>query len=138
MLVASFVWGACNSNGNKGHMKQDKRAAETVGGWLYFYTMNGNYDSIYNLMSDDYYKKTSKEQLANYIKQKESKLGAVKNFVVKEWSLNEAKDTHPEANYVLKYDVEYDRGKSEETLYLSREDKQVKIVDYEVESEDLN
>ncbi len=131
LVVPFFI--ACNSNATKGGLKQDERAAEAVGGWLYYYSMNKNYDSIYNLMGQDYFSKSSKEELKNYLLEKEAKLGEIKTFEIKDWQKNTSTDeANAEAHYVLKYDVEYDKGKSEETLYLSKEGKKLKITDYEV------
>ncbi|MBW3519684.1 hypothetical protein [Flavobacterium sp. NKUCC04_CG] len=131
LAVPFFI--ACNSNVTKGGLKQDERAAEAVGGWLYYYSMNKNYDSIYNLMGDDYFAKSSKEKLKNYLLEKEAKLGEIKTFEIKDWQKNTSTDeSNADAHYVLKYNVEYANGKSEEILYLSKEGKDLKITDYKV------
>ncbi|WP_430612309.1 hypothetical protein [Flavobacterium sp. JP2137] len=131
LVVPLFV--ACNSNAKSGGLRQDERAAEAIGGWLYYYSMNKNYDSIYNLMGQDYFAKTSKEQLKNYIIEKEEKLGEIKTFEIKDWKKHQAEgDSDIDAQYVLRYKVEYVNGASEETLYLSKEDGDLKIMDYKV------
>lgn len=136
LVVPFFI--ACNSNTKKGGLRQDERAAEAVGGWLYYYSMNKNYDSIYNLMGKSYFDKSTKEQLKTYLMDKEQKLGEIRTFEIKDWKKNTSTaEDNAHALYVLKYDVEYANGKSEETLYLSKEGKELKITDYEVSSSGL-
>ncbi|MCP1995849.1 hypothetical protein [Flavobacterium sp. HSC-61S13] len=136
LVVPFFI--ACNSNATKGGLRQDERAAEAVGGWLYYHSMNKNYDSIYNLMSKDYFVNSSKDKLKTYLIEKESKLGDIKTFEITDWEKNTStNEANVDAQYVLRYKVEYVNGKSDETLYLSKEGKDLKITDYQVESAGL-
>lgn len=130
---------SCNFNANikKENNIRDKQAAESVVGFLYLYTANKQFDSIPKLMSKDFYKLVTKEELHSYLVNKEEKLGDFKDFTLKDWKTTETSGTDPKTEYILIYDVTYSNGQAEESISLVKENEKVKIFGYNVNSPDL-
>lgn len=119
---------SCDSN-KKGHKAGDKIAGEKVAGWYYYHSMNQAYDSIPKLLSNDYFDQSSKLALQEKVKKRNNELGAITSFTLLDWEASKVKeDNKRNTNYVFVYDVNYERGKGEETIHLERKDHKTLIT----------
>lgn len=135
-LLFASVLSSCNFSANvkKENDVVDKEAAESTVGLFYLYTTNKKYDSIPNLMSNEFYKLVSKEELNTYLLNKEKKLGDFKDFTLKDWKTTRTSGTDSKTEYLLIYDVTYSNAHAEESISLVKENEKVRIFGYNVNS----
>lgn len=136
IIFISFLT-ACNFSANvkNENSLQDKNDAESIAGKLYLYTSRKNYESILKLLSRDFYNVASKEQFLEFLKAKEEKLGEYKEFTLLDWKTTNNKGTNSKTEYILLYKVVYSKYQSEEKISLIKENNEVKILGYNVNSE---
>lgn len=137
MVLFISILTSCNFSVNvkNDNKLEDKQDAESVVGQLYLYTARKEYDSILKLMSKDFYKVASKEKFLEFLKAKERKLGKYKDFTLKNWKTTSKKGADSKTEYILIYKVVYSNHESEEKISMVKENNEVKILGYNVNSE---
>lgn len=138
-LCLIYFLSSCNFSANvkKENDVQDKDAAESTVGLFYIYMTNKTYDSIPKLMSNEFYKLVSEEELRVYLINKEKKLGEFKDYTLKDWKTTKTSGTESKTEYLLIYDVVYSNAHAEESISLVKEIEKVKILGYNVNSPEL-
>ncbi|TAE62270.1 MAG: hypothetical protein EAY77_07775 [Flavobacteriia bacterium] len=136
VLFISFLT-SCNFSANVKYENrlQDKDDAESIAGELYLYTSRKDYESILKLVSDDFYKISSKGKFLEFLKAKDEKLGKYKDFTLINWKTTTKKGTDSKTEYLLIYKVKYSKYVSEEKISMIKENNEVKILGYNVSSE---
>jgi hypothetical protein len=133
IIIAVFYSCDFNVKVEEKNSRFDKVQAENVGALFYYHTANKNYDSILKLMGENFYKISSQEELKDFLIDKEKKYGAFKDTNLKHWESNTIKDGQSKTEYLLVYEVSYEKYKTIEKLSLIKEGEKVKIFGYHID-----
>ncbi len=129
LLFVSAGLVSCDFSVNKKNKIGDKVSGEKIAGWYYYHVMDGSYDSLPQLMAEDFYSNKTQEGFVQELKERASELGPIQSFTLKEWetlNVKTRKDNDTEFQFV--YDIDYEKGKGEETILLERKDHKIKIT----------
>lgn len=131
-IAAGLV--SCNFSMKKKNSVGDKVSGEKVAGWYYYHVMNNNFDSIPNLMTDEYKSKVSVADLENQFRNREAELGQIVSFTLRDWETSKVKTrNNNETKFIFVYDIQYDKGEGEEKIYMERKNHRIRINEVEFE-----
>lgn len=126
---------SCNFNSTYLNREEDKQDAEKVANQFYTLLQKKDFQKIDPLLSNRFKATTSKEKLNAYLTGGLNKLGEIKSKKLDHWESRVIKGTNASANYVLYYVVERTKFQSKETINLTAENDQIKILGYNVNSD---
>ena len=126
---------SCNFNSTYINREEDKKDAEKIANQFYTLLQKKEYQKLDTLLSNRFKATTSKEKLNAYLTGGLNKLGEIKSTKLDHWESRVVKGTSTSANYVLYYVVERAKFKSQETINLTAENNQIKILGYNVNSD---
>lgn len=135
LLCLLFAATSCNFNSTYLNREEDKQDAEKVANQFYTLLQKKDFQKIDPLLSNRFKATTSKEKLNAYLTGGLNKLGEIKSKKLDHWESRVIKGTNASANYVLYYVVERTKFQSKETINLTAENDQIKILGYNVNSD---
>jgi hypothetical protein len=120
------------------NQESDRADGDKVSNALYSLLSEDKFDETDRLFGEEFFKITSKEQLRAIFEKTRSALGKFKGNKLGEWETVETSGSVNRTDYVMKYEVEYEKGMALETVRLMKKgDGPVKIVGYHVNSDAL-
>ena len=125
---------SCNFSGNITYENEvaEKEAAENVTAMFYLFLGRDDFESTLSLVSESFFKVSSKDDLILFLKSKREKLGKYKDFELQDWKTHRVKGTNNETFYLFVYKIKYENGETIEKLKLVREKEGIKINGYDV------
>ena len=133
LLIAS----SCNFNSTYLNREEDKKEAEKVADQFYTLVEKNDLKNLSPLLSNQFKAVTSTEKLNDYLTGTINKLGEIKSKKLDHWETKVIRGSNPSANYVLYYVVERAKFQAKETVTLTAENDQIKVLGYNVNSEGL-
>ncbi|MGN8057339.1 hypothetical protein ACTJKN_13760 [Pedobacter sp. 22163] len=133
LLIAS----SCNFNSTYLNREEDKKDAEKVADQFYTLVEKNDLKNLNPLLSNQFKAVTSTQKLNDYLTGTANKLGAIKSQKLDHWETKVIRGSNPSATYVLYYIVERTKFQAKETVTLTAENDQIKILGYNVNSEGL-
>jgi hypothetical protein len=132
-----FIATSCNFNSTYLNREEDKKEAEKVADQFYTLVEKNDLKNLSPLLSDQFKAATSTQKLNNYLTGTANKLGEIKSKKLDHWETKVIRGSNPSAKYVLYYVVERAKFQAKETVTLTAENDQIKILGYNVNSEGL-
>lgn len=135
IIVFVLVLCSCNFGVNsvQTNKEADKEQAEAVAAKLYWHTLNNEFDKIPELFGATFYKGNTKEGLRNFLLKKKEMYGNFIEFNLKDWNTRLVQGTNSSSEYVLVYEVQYEKKTVIEKVSMIRENNIIKIVGYYVD-----
>ncbi|MBO9583464.1 MAG: hypothetical protein J7574_04825 [Flavobacterium sp.] len=136
IAVGIIFLSSCNFNANVNFKdeREEKNNAESTAALFYSAISSNKIETAIELFSDSLYKNSvEKEKLKLFLIQKKEKVGDFKDYNLKEWKTARAIGTDSRREYLLIYNVKYDRLETIETIILVNEKGKVKIWNYNVD-----
>lgn len=133
-LTILILFISCNFNANfsSENEESDKSEALSIAGFFYLHMANKSHDSILNLMSNEFYKVTSKDEFIKFLKNKDSLLGDYKDMKLLSCKTLRVSGTNPKTEYYLIFKIRYSRRQVEENISMINEKGLVKIIGYSI------
>lgn len=125
----------CHFNAKYVNDISDKEVAEKVTDSLHKLTENRDFKGVDALCSKQFLAVSGKEGLLNILVKVQKKLGDFKSSRILEWKTSRVEGANPSNSYHFVYEVEYQNYKAIETIDLIKEDKKVKILAYNINSD---
>lgn len=118
--------------------QSDKREAEKVMDKYFDNLLLDKENENLVLYSEEFFKKGTKEQMAEQEKLIKNKLGKVLGKELKHWETSVVSGTSPKSEYAFIYEIQREKHSSLETFYLIKEESDsIKIHTHNIESEGL-
>ncbi|MDQ0641356.1 hypothetical protein QF042_004921 [Pedobacter sp. W3I1] len=137
LLCLFFTLTGCNFNSAYLNREEDKKDAEKVADQFYALVEKNDLKNLSPLLSDQFKATTSTQKLNDYLTGAVNKLGEIKNKKLDHWETKVIRGSNPSAKYVLYYVVERAKFQAKETVTLTAENDQIKVLGYNVNSEGL-
>ncbi|WP_426327555.1 hypothetical protein [Pedobacter sp. R-06] len=132
-----FIATGCNFNSAYLNREEDKKDAEKVADQFYTLVEKNDLKNLGPLLSNQFKAVTSAQKLNDYLTGTANKLGDIKSKKLDHWETKVIRGSNPAAKYVLYYVVERAKFQAKETVTLTAENDQIKILGYNVNSEGL-
>lgn len=134
MCLIIFLLSACNFNANMSYENEEteKENAESIIAMFYLHIGRNDFDNVFDLFSDSFYKVSSKNNLKEFLIDKRNKLGDFKDYTLKDWKTHRVKGTNAITEYLLIYKVKYSNNEVIEKITLIKENNDIKICGYDV------
>ncbi|AJA70246.1 MULTISPECIES: hypothetical protein [Myroides] len=132
LLFAALVFMSC-TNAKKSRELGDQQAGEKIIGWYYYNVKQGLYDSIPNLVDDDFFNSDQKAKLVEDLKAKKEKFGKLDSFTMDKWEMTDRDKKAKTKDFYFEYKVKYENEPETitEKIYLSQEGNDLKISKFE-------
>ncbi|MGN7988044.1 hypothetical protein ACTJKC_11930 [Pedobacter sp. 22226] len=127
----------CNFNSTYLNREEDKKDAEKVTNEFYKVLEKKEFGKLTPFFSPRFTAVTKPEKLNEFLVATTNKLGEIKSKKLDHWESKVVKGSNASANYVLYYIVERTKFQSKETITLTAENNQIKILGYNVNSEGM-
>lgn len=137
LLCLFFALTGCNFNSTYLNREEDKKDAEKVADQFYTLLEKNDLKNINPLLSNQFKAVTSAQKLNDYLTGTIKKLGEIKSKKLDHWETKVIRGSNPSAKYVLYYIVERAKFQAKETVTLTAENDQIKVLGYNVNSEGL-
>ena len=132
-----FIATGCNFNSAYLNREEDKIEGEKVADQFYALLQQKDLKNINPLLSNQFKAVTSAQKLNDYLTGTVKKLGEIKSKKLDHWETKVIRGSNPSAKYVLYYVVERAKFQAKETITLTAENDQIKVLGYNVNSEGL-
>lgn len=132
-----FIATGCNFNSAYLNREEDKKEGEKVADQFYALLQQKDLKKLSPILSNQFKAVTSTQKLNDYLTGTVNKLGEIKSKKLDHWETKVIRGSNPSANYVLYYVVERTKFQAKETLTLTAENDQIKVLGYNVNSEGL-
>ncbi|WP_447635421.1 DUF4019 domain-containing protein [Flavobacterium microcysteis] len=126
---------SCTINGTNQNEESEKIEAEKTAEQLYDYISKKDFLSTEKLFSEKFYAVSSKENLHDILEKTNKVLGNYERRELLDWKTSRTIGTNPKSEYLLIYEVKYQKFKAKETITLLKEDGIIKIIGYHVNSD---
>lgn len=135
IIFLALILCSCNFSVNsvQTNKESDKEQAEAVAAKLYWHTLNNEFDKIPELFGATFYKENKKEDLVDFLLKKKEVQGNFIEFNLKDWSTKLVSGTNPLSEYILVYEVKYEKKTVIEKISMIQEKNRIKIVGYYVD-----
>lgn len=133
LLIAS----SCNFNSTYLNREEDKKDAEKVADQFYTFVEKNDLKNLSHLLSNQFKAVTNAQKLNDYLTGTANKLGEIESKKLDHWETKVIRGSNASARYVLYYIVERAKFQAKETVTLTAENDQIKILGYNVNSEGL-
>lgn len=135
ILILYLLLISCNFSGNITYENEiaEKEDAESITAMFYLFLGRDDFESTVELISESFFKVSSKDNLILFLKNKRKKLGKYEDFVLQDWKTHRVKGTNNETLYLFIYKVKYENGETVEKLKLAKEKEGIKIYGYDVD-----
>ncbi|WP_316847052.1 hypothetical protein [Pedobacter psychrodurus] len=137
LLFLLFSLSSCNFNSTYLNREEDKKDAEKVSDQFYALLEQKDFKKLSPLLSNQFKAVTSTPKLNDYLTGIVNKLGEIKSKKLDHWESKVIRGSNASSNYVLYYIVERVKFQSKETVTLTGENNQIKVLGYNVNSEGL-
>jgi len=127
---------SCNLTGTQINQLSDKEDGEKIANNLFSALRDNNYKSAERLFGKEFFSATPKDSLYIIFRKTREHLGEFKGNKLIDWRTNEISGTINKTEYLLVYEVEYDKHKSSETISMLKkgDNGPIKIIGYHVQS----
>ena len=125
----------CNINATYNNRVEDKDDALKVAVAFYNLVQSKDYVNTYPLYSKKFLEVTDMTKMEKMLQAFTEKLGAIDNFRLDHWETQVVTGTNPSSNYALYFVVSRRKFSSRETFILTKEEGEIKINGYQVDSE---
>ncbi|ARS42783.1 hypothetical protein CA265_25205 [Sphingobacteriaceae bacterium GW460-11-11-14-LB5] len=132
-----FIATSCNFNSAYLNREEDKKEGEKVADQFYALLQQKDLKKLSPILSNQFKAVTSTQKLHDYLIGTINKLGEIKSKKLDHWETKVIRGSNPSANYVLYYVVERAKFQAKETVTLTAENDQIKVLGYNVNSEGL-
>lgn len=136
-LVASIshICSSCHFNSTFINREEDENEAEKITNRFYHLIKTNEYSKTYPLFSNAFFTVTDTVKLNNMFLTTYEKLGPIEALTVSKWETRVIQGTDSKSEYVLQYFVKRKNFDSKETITLTKENEQIKILGYKVNSD---
>jgi len=136
-LIGIFLLlNSCHFNNQYLDREQDKNEAENVSNVFYTALINDKINkSAFDLFSNKFWKTTDKDTFKTRLVNVQEKLGKLKEVKLDHWNTKVIEGSNPTAKYELYYLNTYEKYKAKETITLEKENNDIKIIGYNVNSD---
>ncbi|TCD21055.1 hypothetical protein EZ456_19170 [Pedobacter psychrodurus] len=135
LLCLLFALTSCNFNSTYINREEDKKDAEKVANEFYKLLEKKEYNKIDPFFSTQFKAVTNLGKLKKFLSATSDKLGEIKSEKLDHWESKVIRGSNASAHYVLYYIVERAKFQAKETVTLTAENDQIKILGYNVNSE---
>jgi len=112
-----------------------REKAEKIADSLYSHINKQQYEKCERLFSDKFFEVTGKNGLRDIFLKTRKSLGEYNSKKLIDWKTTRIEDTDSHIDYLLIYNVRYEKYEAMETIRLLNEDNTIKIIAYNVDSE---
>jgi hypothetical protein len=137
LLCLLFSLTACNFNSTYLNREEDKKEAEKVADQFYTLLEQKDLKKISPLLSNQFKAVTNPQKLNDYLTGTINKLGEIKSKKLDHWESKVTRGSNASFRCVLYYIIERSKFQSKETVTLTAENNQIKILGYNVNSDGL-
>jgi hypothetical protein len=134
-LVLSISSCTYNVNAISKNNIEDKEDAEKITNALYESIQNEDLEKAHVYFSKRFLEVTNKDELDSIIIKTNNQLGKIIKVELMEWKTEVKKGTSPVSDYALTYKIGREKYESEELIILQKENGEIKILVYRVNSE---
>jgi hypothetical protein len=134
-LVLSISSCTYNVNAISKNNIEDKEDAEKITNALYESIQNEDLEKAHVYFSKRFLEVTNKDELDSIIIKTNNQLGKIIKVELMEWKTEVKKGTSPLSDYALTYKIGREKYESEELIILQKENGEIKILVYRVNSE---
>jgi len=131
----SYLFFSCRFNSTFINREQDKDDAEKITNQFYDFLKANEYSKTYSLFSNSFFEVTDTTKLKNMYTTMHEKLGFIENISLDKWETKIVRGTDAKSIYVLQYFVKRKNFDSRETITLTKENEQIEIYGYKVNSD---
>ncbi len=126
---------SCHFNDQYLDREEDKNDAEKITSEFYKNLQNHDSIALFKLFSDKFWGNTDSIKFYKDISNIEGKLGKLEKIELDHWNTRVVEGTDPISEYVLYYLNKYEKHEAKETINLLKENGQIKIVGYNINSD---
>ncbi len=134
-ILIGFSLTSCHFNTTYSNREEDKKDAEKITSQFYDLVKQNDYTKTYKLFSEKFFAITDTVKLNNIFRTTVEKLGAIESMTLDKWETNVVKGTDEKSDYALQYIVKHKRFDSKETFTLTKENGEIKIIGYNINSD---
>jgi len=139
LLIISFLLMSCSFNQTFSNRESDKNEAEKISRKFYWELLyGGNQDDLYKLFGEQFFAVTSEEKLNELNLTSQNEIGQIQDYNLVKWETLVVQGSNPRSEYVLTYDVKRERGKTQETFSMNKEEGEIKIIGYRINQDLLD
>jgi hypothetical protein len=136
-ILMLVLFTSCNFSSTYLNREEDKNDAEKVSTKLYTFLENKDYKQLHKLISKRFWETTNPAKLDEFLQAVNNRLGMVKHKNLDHWETKVIIGSKPSSTYVLYYLVQREKFVAQETVTLTKENDEIKILGYNVNSEGL-
>jgi len=134
ITICLFV-SSCRFNTSYNNREADKQDGEELIVEFYELLKNKEYNRTYTFFDKRFFEATDTQKLNEIYDISFEKLGDVESYDIEKWETQAVVGTDPKTNYVFQLNVKRSDFGSKETLTLIKEENEIKIIGYHVDSE---
>jgi len=135
LMFISLLLFSCKYNATYENDEIEKKEAEAVTEKLYKDLKGKDYLDAEKYFSSKFFQATSKEDLVGIFTKTNEKLGDFKSKNLIDWKTHKIVGSNPSSEYLLLYEIEYQKYPARETIRLIKEKDSIRIIGYNVNSE---
>ncbi|RZJ47727.1 MAG: hypothetical protein EOO44_22050 [Flavobacterium sp.] len=135
LLIFIMLLCSCHLNNIYENEEAEKAAAEKVADEFYNFIKRQEFVQSEVLFSSGFYKISSREDLQILLNATNKLVGNYQSRKLIDWKTKRIEGSNPSSEYFLVYEVIYDKYPSRDTFRLVKEDGEIKIFAYNVNSE---
>jgi len=138
LIVLLFIsLSGCNFSSTYLNREEDKNDAEKIATKLYSCLEKKDYNELHKLISKRFWETTSATKLDDFLRTIDVKLGSIKSKNLDHWETKVIVGSKPSSTYILYYLVKREKFVARETVTLTKENNEIKILGYNVNSEGM-
>lgn len=126
---------SCHFNSTYNNREADKQDGEKAIAVFYELLKSKSIEDTYRLFDRRFFEVTDTQKLNEIYDISFSKLGNVESYDIEKWETQAVVGTDPKTNYVFLLKVRRSSYVSKETVTLQKENDEIKIISYHVNSE---
>jgi hypothetical protein len=134
-IIGFLFFLGCNVNNVYNNREQDMRESEEVVKKFYKSIHLNDYNSIYGLLSYQFLENTNTSQFYKLLRASNEKLGAIDSMHLERWETLVIEGSTSKSDYSFIFIAFRKKFPSRETVKLVKENSEVKINSYNVDSE---
>ncbi|MNU17101.1 hypothetical protein D3C71_52810 [compost metagenome] len=134
LFIFCIVFTSCHFNSTYLNREVDKNEGDKVVLRFYDLLKNRDYNEVYKLFGPQFFEVTDTSQLEKLFNMTVIKLGPIKNMGIDQWKTESITGANTRTEYFYNYKVSRTNFDSKESFILVKENDEIKIVRYNVES----
>jgi len=135
LCLICFSFTGCHFNSRNINSDEDKNDAEKITKEFYDLLKKADYVKTYKLFGKNFFVATDTSKLNDLFITTNEKLGPIESMELGEWETIVVTGTDAKSDYALQYIVKHEKFEAKETFRLTKENGQIKIVGYNVNSD---